>query len=150
MSHTYVSCHVHCVFSSKGRRKSIPEDVAERLWAYMGGIARENGMAALAVGGAADHAHLLLSLPATMTIAKALQLVKGGSSKWLHDTFPTMTDFAWQEGYGAFSVGVSQVEATVAYIRSQRAHHGETSFEEEYVAFLKRHGIEYDERYVFG
>ena len=150
MSHTYVSCLVHCVFSTKGRRNTIAQDIQDRLWAYIGGIAREKRMGALAVGGAADHVHVLLSIPSTMPISKAVQLIKGGSSKWLHDSFPVMREFAWQEGYGAFSIGVSQVEDTVAYIRGQLEHHGATTFDEEYVAFLKKHKIEFDPRYVFG
>jgi putative transposase len=94
----------------------------------MGGIAREHGMKALAVGGVEDHAHVLLSLPTTVTIAQALQLIKGGSSKWIHDTFPEHCDFAWQEGYGAFSIGVSQVAGTVSYIQSQAEHHRKKTF----------------------
>jgi hypothetical protein len=89
---------------------------------------------------------LLLSLPSTLAIAKAVQLVKGGSSKWIHDEFPTRRDFAWQEGYGAFSVGVSQVDDTIRYVASQAEHHREKSFQEEFLAFLPRHGIDHDPR----
>ena len=116
----------------------------------MGGIAREHGMKALAVGGVEDHAHVLLSLPTTVTIAQALQVIKGGSSKWIHDTFPEHRDFAWQEGYGAFSIGVSQVVDTITYIQSQPKHHRKKTFQEEFLAFLKKHGVEYDERYLWG
>jgi putative transposase len=116
----------------------------------MGGIAREHGMKAMAVGGVADHAHILLSLPTTMSIAQAIQLIKGASSKWVHDTFPEHRAFAWQEGYGAFSIGISQVDGTVSYIRSQAEHHRKRTFQEEFLAFLRKHGIEYDERYVWG
>lgn len=107
-------------------------------------------MIALAVGGIEDHVHVLLSLPATMPLSKAVQLLKGGSSKWIHDTFPMHRDFAWQEGYGAFSVSISGVEETKDYIANQEVHHRTKTFEDEFVAFLKRHRIEYDERYVFG
>lgn len=100
MSHSYTSCLVHYVFSTKERRKSISPEIRERLWAYLGGIARENGMRALAVGGTDDHVHMLVSLPSTLSIAKAVQFIKGGSSKWMHETFPSMGAFAWQEGYG--------------------------------------------------
>ena len=150
MSHTFVNALLHCVFSTKGRRRLITADLQERLWPFLGGIAREQGFKALAIGGVEDHVHLLLSLPATLPIAKAIQLVKGTSSKWVHDTFPKHRDFAWQEGYGAFSVGISQVDATIKYIRSQAEHHRKTTFQEEFRMFLKRHGIEYDERYVWG
>jgi REP element-mobilizing transposase RayT len=150
LSHTFVNALLHCVFSTKGRRRLITADLQERLWPFLGGIAREQGFKALAIGGVEDHVHLLLSLPATLPIAKAIQLVKGASSKWVHDTFPKHRGFAWQEGYGAFSIGVSQVDATTKYIRSQAEHHRKTTFQEEFRMFLKRHGIEYDERYVWG
>ena len=150
MGHTYASVLVHCVFSTKNRLPVIEPDWGPRLHAYLGGIARENGARALAVGGVADHVHLLLSLPPVLPVAKALQLVKGGSSLWVHQTFPQVKDFARQEGYGAFSIGVSQVEATIAYIVNQEKHHRRKTFQDEFRAFLKKHGIEYDERYVWG
>jgi len=150
MPHSYCSAFLHCVFSTKDRRNSIAPDLRERVFPYIGGIARENDMKALAVGGTADHVHLLLSLPATMAVAKAVQLVKGGSSKWVHDTFPSRRDFEWQEGYGAFSVSISHVSKTIAYINAQEKHHKKTTFQEEFRAFLKKHAIEYDERYVWG
>jgi putative transposase len=93
---------------------------------------------------------MLLSVPATMAVAKSIQLIKGSSSKWVHENYGGMGEFAWQEGYGAFSVGVSQVERTKQYIHGQAIHHQKLSFEEEFVRFLKRHGIEYDPRYVWG
>jgi REP element-mobilizing transposase RayT len=150
MAHSYISCLTHCVFSTSQRQKFITQDLQRRLWPFIGGIARENNMKALAIGGIEDHIHLLLSLPATMPVAKAIQVIKGSSSKWVHDTFPEHRDFAWQEGYGAFSVGISQIEATVRYIQTQKEHHRKRTFEEEFLSFLKRHGIEYDERYVLG
>jgi REP element-mobilizing transposase RayT len=107
-------------------------------------------MKALAVGGVDDHVHILLSLPATTAIAKAIQLLKAGSSLWIHGTFPAHRGFAWQEGYGAFSLGVSQVEQTKSYIEHQAEHHRKTTFQEEFLAFLKKHQMEYDERYVWG
>ena len=112
----------------------------------MGGIARENGAKALAIGGVEDHVHLLLSIPATLAVAKAIQLVKGASSKWVHDTFPEHCLFAWQEGYGAFSIGISGVEDTTKYIQIQAEHHRKMTFREEIEVFLKKHGMEYVER----
>ena len=150
MAHSYASCLIHYVFSTNNRRNTLSGNVRERLWPYLGGIARENGMKALAVGGTDNHAHMLVSLPTTLAIAKAIQLLKGGSSKWVHDTFPTHRDFAWQEGYGAFSIAVSGVPDTVAYINNQEEHHRTKTFEDEYVAFLVKHGIEFDNRYVWG
>jgi putative transposase len=149
MSHTYCSALFHCVFSTKERRKAIPPELQDRLWAYMGGIARENEMAALGVGGMEDHAHLVLSLPSSFAIAAAMQKIKGGSSLWLHESCG-LTEFEWQKGYGAFSIGCSQVDATLAYIAAQKEHHKKRDFQAEFLAILKRHGIDYDPRYVWG
>ncbi len=144
--HSFTSCPIHCVWSTKNRALNLDSDLRERLWPYLGGIARENKMKTLAVGGAADHVHVLLSLPGTLSVAKAIQLLKGNSSKWIHETFSKLNAFAWQEGYGAFSIGVSGVEATAAYIRDQMEHHRRRTFREEFVAMLHKHGLEYDER----
>ncbi len=144
MAHSFTKCLFHCVFSTKGRRALIPDDIQPRLWAYLGGVARTNQFTLLIAGGIADHAHVLLLLPATMPVAKAVQLIKAGSSKWLHDTFPTMGAFAWQEGYAAFTVGVSQLDDTMAYIKNQREHHRARGFDEEYRLFLERHGFDFD------
>jgi putative transposase len=150
MANSYISLYVHIVFSTKGRQALINPDLESRLWAYIGGIARENQMKALSVGGIADHVHVLLSLPATLPVAKAVQLIKGGSSKWVHDTFAGLRKFSWQEGYGAFSVNVSLLEETIRYIEGQGEHHKRNTFQEEYIEFLRRHGIDYDERYIGG
>lgn len=150
MSHSYVSALFHCVFSTKERRKTITHELQERLWPYIGGIARENKMRALAIGGVEDHIHLLLSMPSTLSVAKSMQLIKGGSSKWVHETFPDHQDFEWQEGYGAFSIGISQVPDTKKYIDEQRDHHRTKTFQEEFTAFLERHGLDYDPRYMWG
>ena len=150
MAHSYTNILIHYIFSTKNREKIIKSELQERLWAYMGGIARENNMKALAIGGIEDHVHLLISLPATLSIAKTIQLIKGGSSKWVHDTFPDQNHFKWQEGYGAFSVSISRVSDTIAYIRRQQEHHSKKSFHKEYITFLKKHGIDYDKRYVCG
>lgn len=148
MSHTYVSELIHCVFSTKQRRNRITPDVQPPLWAFLGGIARKNGFKALIVGGTENHVHLLLSLPATLPLAKAMQLIKGASSHWMNETHTQ--GFAWQEGYGAFTLGISQRSDTIAYIRSQAEHHRKRSFEDEFVAFLKKNGVEYDPNYVLG
>ena len=148
MSHTYVSGLVHCVFSTKNRRNTIAVEKLSDLWSYLGGIARKNGFKTIAVGGTENHVHLLLSLPATIPLAKAMQLLKGGSSKWMNDTGDG--NFAWQEGYGAFTVGISQQATTTSYINSQAEHHRKRGFEEEFTAFLKKHGIDYDPKYVLG
>ena len=146
---SYVSAYFHCVFSTKERRPFITAPLRERLWPYLAGIARENHMKALEVGGMPDHIHILLSLPPTIPIAKALQLIKGGSSKWVHDTFPERALFAWQVKYGAFSTSASLLDTTIQYIRNQEEHHQNLSFKDEFRALLERHGIQYDERYLW-
>jgi len=113
MAHSYVSCIMHYAFSTKERARIIRPAFRDRLWAYIGGIARENRMTPFAVGGVEDHAHVLVSLPSTVTIAHAVQLIKGGSSKWASETFPNARDFAWQEGYGAFSVSISGLDDSI-------------------------------------
>jgi REP element-mobilizing transposase RayT len=146
---SYVSSYFHCVFSTKERQPLIPPRLQERLWPYLGGIARENQMTAIEIGGVADHVHMLLSLPSTLPLAKALQLIKGGSSKWVHDTFPEHQLFGWQTKYGAFSVSVSRLDKTIQYIKDQAEHHRKVTFQEEFLALLKKHRIAYDERYLW-
>ena len=136
MRHTHVSIRVHCIFSTKERRRSIPEELQSRLWAFIGGIARRIGMKAIAVGGMGDHVHILLLLPPTMAVAKAVQTIKANSSRWLHGT--TGKPFEWQEGYAAFSVSISQTDATVAYIHNQREHHAKRGFDEEFARLVER------------
>ncbi len=106
----------------------------------MAGIARQNKFKALAAGGTQDHAHILLSLPTTMNVAKAVQLIKGGSSKWINDHLPSRS-FDWQDGYSAFTIGISQLENTVRYIDTQEERHRKLSFDDELSRMLKRHGI---------
>ena len=146
---SYISSYHHCVFSTKERRPLLTPALRERLWPFLGGIARQNRMKAIEIGGVANHVHLLLSLPATMAIAKAMQLIKGGSSKWVHETFPEHRLFAWQEKYGAFTVSASRVDSVVRYIQRQEAHHRKQTFQEEFLALLKKHRVEYDERYLW-
>jgi len=120
-----------------------------RLHAYMGGLAQNHVMKALAVGGMEDHIHTLLSLPTSIDIATAMRTIKSSSSHWMRETF-VLPAFAWQEGYGAFSIGKSQIETTTRYIHTQQEHHRRRDFQAEFLAILKIHGIEYDPRYVWG
>ena len=146
---SYVSSYYHCVFSTKERQPLISTELRERLWPFLGGIARHNHMKAIEVGGMPDHVHILLSLPSTLSIAKALQLIKGGSSKWVHETFPEQRLFRWQVKYGAFGVSVSQLDRIIQYIKDQEVHHRKMTFQEEFLALLKKHCVEYDERYLW-
>lgn len=149
MSHSYVSQLMHCVFSTKERRPFITPELQTRLFPYIGGIARKNKMKLISAGGVEDHVHLLISLPKTLDIAHAMQLVKGGSSKWIHDEFTEHKKFEWQKGYGAFSIGIGEVNRTVKYISNQAEHHKKRDFKTEFISFLDKHLMEYDPRYVF-
>ena len=135
---------MHVVFSTKDRRPFLAPQIQDRLWPYIGGIAQKNKMKAIKAGGVADHVHLLLSVPSTLAIAKAVQLVKGNSSKWIHEEFPKLAAFEWQEGYGAFSIGISGVDDTVNYIENQAAHHKTKTFKEELETILKKHQMQYE------
>ncbi len=124
--------------------------IGERLYPYICGIARENNFKILSIGGTDNHIHILVSLNSTTSIAKAIQFIKGGASKWIHETFPEQKLFSWQEGYGAFSIGISNVEETKKYIENQEKHHSKESFQDEYLKFLKKNNIDFDEKYLWG
>jgi putative transposase len=149
MANSYTSLFTHVIFSTHNREPLLTPAVRTSLWPYMGGIARQNKFKAISIGGAINHAHMLILTPALMPVAKAVQLIKGGSSKWAHESFPPLRNFAWQEGYGAFSIGVSQIDDVVNYIESQEEHHRIRTFQEEYLDFLREYRIEYDERYLW-
>ncbi len=150
MAHSYISTYVHYVFSTKYRRKIITPALENRLYPYMAGIARKNKMRALAINGIEDHVHLLIALPSTITIGRGIQLIKGTSSRWVCQTFPEHSWFQWQIGYGAFSVSYYHIDKIIAYIRRQKIHHRRVGFKREYVSLLERHGMDYDEKYVWG
>lgn len=150
MSHTYTSNRVHVIFSTKDREKRLTTELQPKLWPYMAGIAHHHGFEALKIGGFSDHAHALLLLPPSMPLAKAVQMLKGSSSHWLHQTGSIGQNFSWQEGYGAFSVSASQTEDVTQYIANQPEHHAKRNYEEEFLEFLKKYGINYDPQYVLG
>lgn len=150
MGSSFLCCYLHIVFSTKERKPIIMPEWKNRLWEYFGGIARDNKIKLLEVGGTHDHIHALISIPSTLSIAKALQFIKGGSSRWIHETFPLSRNFAWQDGYGAFSVSPSKIEDVKEYIAGQEEHHRKKPFQEEFWDLLKKHGIEFDERYIWG
>jgi putative transposase len=149
MANTFYSLNVHCIFSTKERVPLLKPEIRERLWPYLGGIAKQNGITPRCIGGVADHVHLLLSLPTTIAVAKAIQLIKSGSSSWIHQVFRELRNFNWQQGYGAFSVSISQLPETIHYIENQAEHHRTRSFREEYLAFLKRHDLKFEDKYVW-
>lgn len=149
IANTYTSLHYHFTFSTKNRQPWIVSEIEERVWAYLGGILKKNNLKPIRIGGIDDHVHLLLGAPPTIAPAKIAQLIKGGSSAWIHEEFPDLAAFAWQDGYGAFTVSKSAVPDVSAYIENQREHHRVRTYQEEYRALLDRHGIEYDERYLW-
>ncbi len=148
MPQSLASVHVHFVFSTKNREPWIPAEVADRLYPYLGGLARTVGCRLVRVGGMPDHIHLLVSLGREVALADAMRVLKANSSGWAHEAFPDLP-FAWQAGYGAFAVSASHVERVVAYIDDQAEHHRNMTFQDEYRALLRRHGLEWDERYVW-
>jgi len=147
MSHTYSTNLIHCVFSTKGRIDSISDAIREKLYAYLFGTAKNLGLEIMAVGGTRNHIHILIALPPKCPLSYAIRDLKANSSRWmtLHGA-----RFSWQEGFGAFSVSPSQVAVVKEYIRNQQAHHRKRNFEDEFRLLLKKSGIEYDPKYVFG
>ena len=147
MPHAYPNVLVHCVFSTKNRRDLIPSDLRETLARYFVGIGKRHDISVLCAGGTGNHEHLLIALPATVPLAKAIQIFKANSSRWLGEHG---FDFAWQDGYGAFSVSASNVEAVRHYIEHQAEHHVKHSFENEFVSLLRKSGVAYEPQFVFG
>jgi putative transposase len=140
---------VHIIFSTKNRSPFIQLEIEKELFAYQAAILRNNGSPALIINGTEDHVHILCSLSRTMTMSDLVQEVKKRSSKWIKTKGEEHGTFAWQNGYGAFSIGESAVTELKRYIARQKEHHRKRSFQEEYRAILKQYGVEYDERYVW-
>jgi putative transposase len=139
VSHTYAQNVIHVVFSTKDRRRLMSGEFRPRMWAYAAGVCKKLDILVLAVGGMEDHIHLLLRIPPTLTVAKAILVIKSNSSRWASEEG---LKFAWQEGYGAFSVSSSIVPAVIRYIRNQEAHHRMMSFGAEFLALFKKQKIE--------
>lgn len=144
MAHSHSNNLVHVVFSTKDRQKIIPRAKLPDLWAYFGGIAKNNEIPLLIAGGTVDHAHLLFALPAAIALSKAIQIFKANSSRWI------APGFEWQNGYGAFSVSPTDRDRVREYIANQEEHHRTRTFEEEFLLLLKSAGIEHDAKFVFG
>ena len=147
MAHSFICVYVHIVFSTKDRQPLIAEDQQDKLWRYLGGILRNHGMKSVAIGGMPDHAHVLASLSSEASVAKAVNLLKSNSSKWMRERDRA---FGWQEGYAAFSVSASALDSALEYIENQAQHHKKRDFKQEYLALLEKHGVAYDPRWVFG
>lgn len=139
----------HVVYSTKYRRPTITEPIRDRLYEYIGGIIRGKNGHLIEVGGVADHIHILATFPASIAVAEMVRDIKANSAKWVNELGSLQERFEWQKGYGAFTVSASRTGAVRRYIQNQQQHHRRVSFEEEFVALLKRHGIEFDPRYLF-
>ena len=149
MANTYSNLFYHIVFSTKRRQDFIAPEIENRVWAYIGGVARKHEMTAVQVGGIDNHIHALIMAKPTMEPSRIALFIKGDSSRWICETFRELADFGWQDGYGIFSVSKSKVGAVVKYIQDQREHHFGETFEAEYEHILKIHGVDFDERYLF-
>jgi putative transposase len=149
MAQTLVSLYVHIVFSTKNRVDMIQTDVEEELWAYIGGILKNNKSKLLASNGTENHIHLLISLSKTHALSELVGDIKRDSSKWIKTFGEHYQNFQWQDGYGAFSVGYTQIADVKTYIANQKIHHAETTFEDELRYFLNKYEVEYDENYIW-
>jgi REP element-mobilizing transposase RayT len=149
MANTYTQIHIQLVFAVQNRQSLISKDWQDELYRYITGIVQNRQHKVLAINGMPDHLHLLIGLRPTQSLFELVQEIKGGSSRWVNDKKLVKGRFEWQEGYGAFSYGKSQVDAVVRYIQQQEEHHRVRTFREEYLAFLELFGVDYDEKYIF-
>jgi putative transposase len=149
MAHTFTNLLTHIIFSTKNRMPTLEPELKQRLFPYMGGIFRELDGTPLLINGPADHVHVLAVLPAKLSVSEILNKVKSNSSGWVHKTFQDRQTFAWQVGYAAFGVSSSQKQPALDYIAGQEEHHRKISFKEEFLEFLKKHEIQYDEKYLW-
>ena len=148
MSQSYVQFYTHIVFHTKNNMKFIREEIEDELYSYLGGILRNYKSIPIQIGGTSDHVHMLCTLPKTMTPADLVEEVKKSSSKWIKTKGLRYRNFYWQDGYGGFSVGWSQVDTVKNYIRDQKQHHRKVQFIDEYKNLLDEYGISYEERYL--
>ena len=151
MAHTFTSILMHAVFSTSGRLPLLNDAIRPEMHAYLGGILRRIDAAPIIIGGTTDHVHLLARLPADLAVADCLRVVKTNSSRWMNErwTKEGRRSFAWQRGYGAFTVSESKRAAVTRYIQDQEQHHRRISFQEEFLKLLTNHGVEFDERYIW-
>jgi REP element-mobilizing transposase RayT len=149
MPQSYINLNYHIVFSTKNRVPVISAEYEPRLHEYIGGIVRSQGGVAVAVGGTADHVHVLARMRQDKALSDLIRELKAGASGWMHDVFPELREFAWQNGYGAFTVSQSLMTKAKTYVDNQHQRHQKTSFRDEFLVLLKAHEIEFDERYLF-
>jgi REP element-mobilizing transposase RayT len=149
MPQSFACLNDHLIFSTRNREPLISAELRPRLFEYVGGLLRAERGCLLAAEAMPDHAHWLISLHQQTSVSDALRLIKANSSRWIHETFENLGGFAWQTGYGAFSVSFSRVPHVKRYLAGQEEHHRTTSFKEEFLEFLKRHHVPYDERYIW-
>ena len=149
MPHTYTNLNVHLVFSTKNREPLIKPEVRPDLYSYMGGIIRNHSGVPIQINGMSDHVHVLTKLHPDTAVSTILRELKANASGWMHKLFPDIADFAWQKGYGAFSVSASQIDTVRDYIVHQESHHEKRSFRDEFIVLLRKNGIEFDERYLW-
>jgi putative transposase len=147
MPQSLANVMIHTIFSTKNREPLIPEELAHQFYAYITGILANIESPTIQVGGMPDHLHVFRALGRTNSLSKVMEEMKRSSSKWMKKK--GVSNFAWQSGYGAFSVSQSQRDTVVRYIRNQREHHHKLTFQEEYIRFLKKYKVRYDERYVW-
>ncbi len=148
MPRSYTNLLYHVAFGTKNRQPWLMPDIRARVHEYLGGIVRGAGGIALAIGGTDEHVHLLIKMRANESVADVVRTIKANSSRWIHDTFGGLREFGWQDGYGAFTVSQSQVEALRRYIAQQEEHHRRYSFVDELIQLFQAHEIEFDEKYL--
>ena len=148
MPDSYTNLLYHVVFSTKDRRPLITQDYEVRLYDYLGGTIRKLGGISLELNGTEDHVHLLAKLRPDCALSNVLRDLKANATGWMHDVFPSLKNFSWQRGYGAFTVSQSHVEAVRQYISRQKEHHQKISFRDEFIQILQENEIKYDERFI--
>jgi REP-associated tyrosine transposase len=149
MASTFTQLTYHVVFSTKYRRNTITPDLRDELYKYIGGIIRGQKGVLLEIGGMPDHIHLLIGIPPTIAVADMVRLIKANASKWVNERSDRVDRFEWQTGYAAFTVSHSQGDVVRSYIQNQEKHHADWSFRDEFRELLIRHGIEFEEKYLF-
>ena len=149
MAGKYLSLLVHFTWSTANREPWIEPAMREDMYAFIGGIMNKKKAKLIAAGGMFDHIHLYASLPSIISVADFVNAVKANSSRWIHESFSGLRRFAWQEGYGAFSVSKSDEARVIKYVRNQEKHHAKRTFKEELISLLEKHGIPYDRQYIW-